>query len=274
MRSTARRTSLLRLVLGAAVVLFGWILLSMTQASADEAPVAGVSIGLRATADAVVEPVTATTTQLVEKGTAVVEEAVAVTPAVPVVRAPVTTATAAVRRATAAVTHDVARPVVRAVVDTVVRTAETLPVGDTSPDVEVPGFGPRPVGTAGQLAARAATTRARAERTAAIEQRGAVHHATPQTPPAPAAVDSGSGARGVTPANLPAPSSPSAPAPVDVVPATLPAPTSGSTGGGHGADAATNADNTTVPSSHAVRPIGVPRQPRPGPVADPGSRPD
>lgn len=135
---------LLRLLLGAALLLLGWFLASSTSAHADDrATVASIVSAVGAADDAtrpveqLVEESVASVSETVDAAASVVEEAVAATPVAPVAEKPVVAATTAVSKAVSAVTTQVVDPVVDTVVEVVVEATDDV--------VAVPPSGPAPV---------------------------------------------------------------------------------------------------------------------------------
>ena len=289
MSSGAHRRGLVRLLLGAAFLLLGWVLVSVTPASADDT--------LTSVVDGVTEPVTSATqpvaeevatlveevaapaaetvsensvsptvTSAVEATTTVVESTIETTPVAPRVSEPVRVVTDVVRETTSTIGIDVVDPVVETV-GAVIGTAAGSPVLGALPDVQVGvgevtsrQIGPATVDTveeAGALrasaAARVSTDTASMASTAPIEVTAggatAWHAGAPQHP-----------------AGGPAHHEPRA--------GLLPAPSNACSGGSGGADSASAPVTLTPPAVTSVSPLHAVQHPAAGPVPDPGSRPD
>jgi hypothetical protein len=273
MSSTPRSITLLRLVLGGAALAFGWLLLSMTQAYADDGtPLTTVEQAVVAelpaptpvpkTAD-VVEPVKATAKTVVKV-------------AAPVLAAPVTSATAVVRTTTTAVSEGIDSTVSTTLDEVPAVISDALPTPAARPDVPVV---PRPT-TAG---ARPATTPAATPATVATEDAVSRAHAARELASQARHTDAigrltaattSSSARSGSLATVPHPVSRVFPVPEAPAAVALPTPTAASGGGPRSVDAAAVSSAAASSRTTPLRADGAWLRPVPGPVSDPGSRPD
>lgn len=309
----AQWRGLSRLLLGAAFLLLGWLFVSATPASADDAltsvvggvtqpvtsvtepataSVAGVAEdvvtpdteaaedvvlpvveAVEPAARAVEDSVTTTVTSAVETTTEVVETTVEATPVAPVVGGSVAVVTEIVRGTASTLTVDVVEPVV----ETVVSGVGTV-VGQGS---ELPVEGPIP---GPQLEAPGATGGASEHdmvatvRTAAAEGHAAygirvVGPAASLAAPDPAAPRTSAASATDHAAGIPQPPV-RGPVPTGPEAGVLPAPSNASSGGSAGADAASTPLAFTLPEAASVTPLSAVQHPAAGPVPDPGSRPD
>ena len=274
MRSTPRRTTFLRLVLGAAALAFGWLLLSMTQASADDGgtPLASVVTLAKDTPP----PRTADVVEPVKAATRTVEKAAATAPLAPVLSAPVTRAAAVVRTSTAAVSVGVDTAVseavdrVAAVADAALPAAPAVPTLPTVPAVPgstTTGASPSPT-PAVRTAVEDAVSLGHAARELASVARTA-GPASQQT-----AATTSPSVRSGSQAAVPDPVSPRLPTPGAPAAVTFPAPATASGGSPRSVDAAALSSAAVSPRTTPLRADGALLHPVPGPVSDPGSRPD
>ena len=296
MSATPSSRSLLRLVLGAAFVLLGWVLASSTSAQADDRGVLGSTVReLGATLDSTlgstlapekttapvrtaVEKVTRTVETAVDDATTTVDHTVEAVPVPATVTAPVKAVTAKVRATTRATTSRVLAPAVDVVTDTVdAVTGSTGSAGSLPGPVVLPGAGGRVVpgldpGTGGPDPL-ASADRVRLERPLVSGADATLRTPAVATGPWVAPLSGRSTASG-SPATLPE-------LPSDHGPAVPGLDLSGL------APSAGSASSTALlllalgmafvllrPEIFLLAPRFAVVRPVPGPVADPGSRPD
>ena len=268
MRSTPRRTTFLRLVLGAVALAFGWLLLSMTQASADDGGTSLASVVTSAKdtplprgAD-VVEPVKA--------ATRTVEKAAATAPLAPVLSAPVTSVAAVVHSTTTAASEGVDAKVAEVVDKAAESIGDAVPAMPAVPDAPgstTTGSSPSPT-----LAVRAAVEDAVR---LGHDARELASLAAPADPASPQTASTTSPAlRSGSQATVPDPVSPRLPTPGAPAAVTFPAPVAASGGSPRSVDAAALSSAAVSPRTTPLRADGALLRPVPGPVSDPGSRPD
>lgn len=276
---------LLRLFLGAAFVLLGWMLASSTSAQADDRGVlATVTSAVQSTVAAsepvaaVTAPVTAVVAEttgavpeVADVATEVVEQAVAASPVAPVAQAPVAVVAQVVEAVATSANDAVVDPVVEVVVDVV--SAPAAVVTDL-PDVVVPQQSSTPDLVLGELVAsptEVVVDRSRTERLLRAEARQASSDTEPTV---------GSSARAGAPArdvvrdvpaapDVPEPAVPTpfAPdgAPTGAAPAAGAAPT--------GQDASWFGSTPQLTENSSAAGSSDPLRAGPGPAQDPGSRP-